>query len=131
MSAHIVKKSNNIEQIAAILENIPDGWVISWESPKRTLPQNSSLHLYFTMLGDALNSAGLDQRKVLKPEIDIPWTTTSVKENLWKPLQLAMVGHDKTSKLDTTEVSKVYEVLNRHTASKLGVSLNFPNRHGV
>lgn len=39
---------------------------------ERTLTQNRAIHLWFTMLADALNDAGLDMRTVLKPEIEIP-----------------------------------------------------------
>ena len=39
------------------------------------------------MIANALNDAGLDMKKVLKPEIDIPWNTATVKEYLWRPVQ--------------------------------------------
>ena len=98
------------------------------EELKRTLLQNKSMHLYYSQLADALNAAGWDMRKTLKPDVEIPWTETSVKSLLWKPIQDAMFDKDSTTQLDTKQVSAVYETLNRHTASKLGVSVPFPDR---
>ena len=46
----------------------------------RTSQQNRAMHLFFARLVEALNDAGLDMKKVLKPEIDIPWSQTAVKE---------------------------------------------------
>ena len=98
------------------------------DKAKRTLLQNKSMHKYYSMLAEALNSAGWDMRKTLKPGIEIPWTDISVKERLWKPIQDAMYDKQSTTQLETDEVSAVYEVLNRNTASKLGVSVPFPDR---
>ena len=79
------------------------------------------------MLADELNAAGLEMRKVLKPEVEIIWTTESVKEYLFRPIMLAMYDIISTTDLDTKQVSKVYEVLNRHTANRFGISLPFPS----
>jgi hypothetical protein len=92
----------------------------------RTLTQNRALHKYCQMLADALNESGLDQRNVLKPEVDIPWTQNAVKENLWRPIQVAVTGLDSTTKPETSQYSAIYEVLNRHLAMKLGISVPWP-----
>lgn len=97
----------------------------------RTNPQNAAMHKFFTLLADALNDAGLDQRDVMakmKEGLEIPWSRDTVKENLWKPIQNAMLGKDSTTKLTTKEVTDIYEILNRFTASRLGVSIPFPNK---
>lgn len=96
---------------------------------KRTLLQNSSLHLYFTKLAQSLNDAGLDMKKTLKPETDIPWSAHLVKEFLWKGIQKAMTGKESTTQLEIEEVGKVYETLSRHLSSKLGVSVPFPDQY--
>ena len=98
------------------------------EARQRTLKQNSSIHVYCRELAKALNEAGLDMRKVLKPEVDIPWTEETAKENLWKPIQEALLNIDSTKDLTTEQVSKVYDTLNRHLADKFGVSVPFPQK---
>lgn len=87
---------------------------------KRTTQQNRALHLYFQMVADELNKAGLDMRVVLKPEIDIPWSKQSVKEFLWRPVQKAYLGKRSTTELTTTDIDAIYDTLNRHLSSRLG-----------
>jgi len=96
------------------------------EKLKRTLQQNKAMHLYYSQLAEALNDAGLDMKKVLKPHVDIPWTPASIKAHLWHPVQEAMLGKESTTALDTQQVSAVYDVLNRHISEKFGISVQFP-----
>lgn len=103
--------------------------VLNASPPKkgtRTNKQNRALHLWLRKLVLELDNAGLDMKAVLKPEIDIPWTDDLAKQFLWKPVQKAMLGKERTRDLETDEVSKVYETLNRHMANKFGVSVPFP-----
>jgi len=94
----------------------------------RTSQQNKALHLFFTMLTDELNNAGFDQRKVLKPSVDIPWTPEAVKEQLWKPIQKLMYNKESTTELEKVkEIDRVHEVLMRHLGEKFGLEyIPFP-----
>lgn len=94
---------------------------------QRTLKQNNALHKYYEAIAKVLNDAGLDMRVVLKPEVDIPWTTENVKNFLWRPVQLAYLGKKSTTELETDEVNKVYEVLTRHLGEKFGIFIEFPS----
>jgi len=94
---------------------------------QRTSQQNKALHLYCEMVADSLNAGGLDMKAVLKPEIDIPWSKDTVKRFLWKPIMEAMIEKESTTEANTTEYNKVYEVLHRHLAEKLGVSVLWPH----
>lgn len=98
------------------------------DEQQRTLQQNRSLYLYCDMLAEALNESGYDMKAVLKPEVNIPWQKNTVHDWLWMPIQEAMFQLDSTTKLNTKQVSEVYEVLNRHLAEKFGVSVPFPDR---
>ena len=98
---------------------------------QRTLRQNKALHLYFTLLALELNKAGLDMKKVLKPEIDIPWTTESIKEHIWRPIQKAMTIKKSTTELERGEVTKIYETINRFMGEKHGVSVTFPSEEEI
>ena len=93
---------------------------------QRTSAQNASLHLFCQMLAEALNDAGFDMKKTLKPEIDIPWTMESVKQNLWKPVQLTVIDKKSTTEALTAEYGKVYEVLMRHLSERLGIFVSWP-----
>ena len=98
------------------------------DKPVRTLPQNRAIHKYFTMLAESLNNAGLDVKKTMKHDVDIPWTETLIKELIWRKVQLAMYDVESTAKLDTEQVGKIYEVINRHIAQTFGVSVVFPSK---
>jgi hypothetical protein len=98
------------------------------EKPKRTPTQNNAMHLYFTNLAEALNAAGYDMKKTMKADADIPWTDHAIKVNLWKVIEHAMFGHDSTTKLDTSQCSQVYEVVNRKIATTTGVSVPWPSK---
>lgn len=97
------------------------------ELTQRTKRQNRALHKYFSLLADRLNDCGLDMKKVLKPTVDIPWTSDSVKTHLWKPIMEAMYEITSTTEMTTGQVTKVYETINRHMAEKFGLSEPFPS----
>lgn len=92
---------------------------------QRTPRQNNALHLYFEMLAEALNEAGLDMKKMLKA--DIPWNAYNVKNELWRPIQEAQIGKKSTANLSTKDIDKVYETLNRLLGEKKGVHVPFPS----
>ena len=98
-------------------------------SKKRTMQQNSAIHLFCEMLAQELNDAGLDMREVIKPGVDIDWSMESVKEYLWRPIQKALLKKESTTQLTTDEVSRVYETLTRHLGSKFGVFVEFPSEN--
>jgi hypothetical protein len=98
----------------------------------RTPQQNRALHKYYQILADALNDAGLDMRVVLKPEVDIPWTKDTIKEQLWRPIQKAQLLKESTTQMTTKEVDKVKDTLERHLGQKFGVDpINFPSMEDI
>lgn len=98
---------------------------------KRTILQNKSLHLYLRLLSEALNDAGLDMKKVLKPTIAISWNEKNAKEYLWRPVQEALLLKKSTTELTTDEIDKVYQELNRHISEKFGIHVSFPSEEDV
>lgn len=94
---------------------------------KRTLQQNKALHKFFEMLSEDLSLAGLDMKRTLKLGVEIPWTATTVKEYLWKPIQDAMFEKGSTTEITTKEVNSVYKTLIRHLGEKFGITTPFPN----
>ena len=94
---------------------------------QRTSAQNRALHKYFQMLADALNDAGYDMQQTLRHDAEIPWSPEMVKELLWRPLQKAVLDKESTTEAHRGEYSKVYDVLNRHLSSKLGIHVPWPH----
>jgi len=95
--------------------------------PPRTDQQNKALHVLFNLLAQTLNDAGLDMRKTLKPDIDIPWTGVTVKEYLWRPIQRAQLDKESTTELTTIEIDKVFDTINKHLGEKHGLHVPFPS----
>ena len=93
---------------------------------KRTTSQNNALHKYFELIADELNDAGLDMRVVLKPEVEIPWSKQTVKDYLWRPIQILQLKKTSTAILTIRDLDKVFETFNRHIG-KFGVCVPFPS----
>lgn len=93
---------------------------------KRTNQQNRALHLWFEHVAEQLNNAGMDMRKLIRPEVEISWTPYSVKEYLWRPLQETMTGKKSTTKLNTEEIDTIYEMINRVISERAHVHVPFP-----
>jgi len=93
------------------------------KAKQRSTQQNKALHLFCHMLAETLNDAGLHMRRVMREDVEIPWTMTSVKDHLWRPIQRAVIEKDSTADADTNEYTEVYDVLARHMASRLGVQV--------
>jgi len=114
------------DESLAILKMINAGSKLSCEavdSSKRTGQQNKALHVFLAQLADTLNDSGFTQMKVLKHDAEIPWTTTTAKENLWKPLQEAMINRLSTTEASKADYSAIHFVLSQHLASTLGVTV--------
>jgi len=94
---------------------------------QRTIQQNKALHKYLELLSEALNDAGYDMKKTLKPGVDIPWNKDMAKEFLWRPIQEAMTGKHSTTELNTVDPSEIYLVLDRHISEKFGIHIEWPS----
>lgn len=95
--------------------------------PQRTKQQNKALHVLFRLLAETLNEAGLDMRKTLKPEVDIPWSGASAKEYLWRPIMKTQLAKGSTTELTTKEIDEVFDTINKHLGEKFGLHVPFPS----
>lgn len=96
----------------------------------RTYMQNRALHKDCDLIAEKLNDAGLDMKKVIKKEIDIPWTTEGVKEWIFKPIMKAMYNKESTTELEKNsgEIEKIHDVIMRELGEKFNVEYHsFPS----
>lgn len=100
------------------------------EYNQRTLQQNRALHLYFQLVADELNSAGMDMRKVLKPSVEIPWSKDTVKEYLWRPIMKLQLMKKSTIQMTTKDIDKIYDTLNRFLGQQ-GLHVEFPSIEAI
>ena len=95
--------------------------------PQRTKQQNKALHVLFRLLAETLNEHGLDMRKTLKPDVEIPWSPASAKEFLWRPIMKAQLAKESTTELNTKEIDEVFDTINKHLGEKFGLHVPFPS----
>lgn len=93
----------------------------------RSSQQNSALHVYCKLLAIELNNAGYSFVIILNgKETECDWNMERVKDFLWRPIQEALKKEKSTAKVSTKDYPEIYETLNKHTASKLGISIDWP-----
>lgn len=133
---HIV---NSLTSLAQLISTIDSEWhenlylevEITRKAKQRTDQQRKAIEVYCRDLAYTLNRAGLDQRKVfaaMREGVDIPWRQESVKDSLWRPIQIAILGKESTTKLNADEVTRVYDTLNRWTGTTFGISVQFSEK---
>lgn len=100
---------------------------------KRSGAQNNALHLYCSQLSNQFNAAGLDMVQVLKHHAEIPWDAKgfNVKERIWRPVQEGYCQENSTAKVSTADYPQIYDIVNRYTASKLGISVDWPSKESM
>jgi hypothetical protein len=92
----------------------------------RSDQQNRALHLWFTLLAEELNIGGYDMKAVLRSSVEIPWTSHSIKEFLFKPTLKVMYGKETTKEITTEEINKCYDLINKTVGERCGVHVPFP-----
>lgn len=96
----------------------------------RTLTQNRAIHLFCARVAEALNDAGMEQHvtsKALGSEVEVPWSMHSVKQMIWHKVMVAQTGKDSTTDLNTEEVGKIAQIVERHL-STMCVDVAFPTK---
>ena len=96
------------------------------EIKTRTLKQNSALWKYLTLLAEEMDGAGLDMREAIS--VPIQPTKDNVKSEMWDRVQMALFPEvDSSRKLSTKQIQQVYENMDRFTAQKFGISIEWPS----
>ena len=102
---------------------------IKWSTEKAiTAAQHRSVFLYCDLLSKELNGRGLDMVKTLKAGVDIPWSKESARRFMWQPIQEIKFDKKSLTQLKTHEITKIYDVINRHLSDKFGVYVPFPSK---
>lgn len=94
----------------------------------RTQKQNAALHVYLRMLADELNNQGITIQQFFDEGYEMPWTPEIVKDNIWRVIQKAVIGEEKTSKAERPDYSKVYDILNKKL-SESGIHIPWPEKN--
>jgi hypothetical protein len=90
---------------------------------KRTSQQNRAMHKWFELLAEALNDAGFDIKTTIRQDLDIPWTATTIKELLWRPIQKVYKRKQSTTQLQTKDIDAIYDIINREIGQRTGIDV--------
>ena len=94
---------------------------------KRTIPQNSALHLLFTQLSKECLDKGIEMRDLVKEEIPIEATPENLKW-LWKLLQNALFKTKSTTELKKTgQIEIVYDAFNKILIERTNGEISLPD----
>ena len=94
----------------------------------RTYRQNRTIHLLFRQMATALNEAGFEIIHPFKPDLEIPWSEYSVKELLYRPIITSYFKVDRSSLLDTAQLSESMDILVDAVNRNTGVIVNIPSQ---
>ena len=93
---------------------------------KRTIPQNSALHLLFEQLSKECLDKGIEMRQLVKEEVPIECTPENIKW-LWKLLQNALFKTQSTTELKKTgQIEIVYEAFNKILIERTNGEISLP-----
>ena len=94
----------------------------------RTYRQNRAIHLLFRRIATALNEAGFEITHPFKPELEIPWSEHSVKDLLYRPIITSYFKIERSSLLDTAQLSESMDILVDAVNRNTGVMVNIPSQ---
>lgn len=118
-------------ETSVFVSKLEEGDKVLCEKVKKTRSsqQNRALHLFFKMIAENLNKEGITfvYRGLKGQELETQYTEHLVKEMIWRPIQVTLFKVESTTKLDTTMINKILDVLVNFFANK-GVQISFPSR---
>ena len=121
--------SNELQEIIDTFHDWQGMGQVTFDKPKRTLKQNSSLHLYCEWIASRLTDKHIPfVESYFGKEFEQDWTMELVKEKVFKKALFAKFGKTSTTKATTGEICWVVDYLETNIAGKLGIDLAFPNR---
>ena len=81
-------------------------------------------------MAEKLNEAGYDFKKFLEVsgyKLEVPFTQPLFRDQIWRPVQIAMTGEESTTKPSTVEYTEIHRVVDCRMAEYTGVSHPFPS----
>ena len=129
-----VRDSNTCKFFVAYVEDQAEQGidrVYKIQKADRTWRQNNTLHLLFRQMAKALNDAGFEIPHPFKPDLEIPYSEESVKELLYKPIITMYFKVDRSTDLDTEQLSESMTILVDAVNRNTGVYVHIPTGEPV
>lgn len=129
-----VKDQNTCKFFVAYVEDQAEQGidrVYKIQKADRTWRQNNTLHLLFRHMAQALNDAGFEIPHPFKPDLEIPYSEESVKELLYKPIITMYFKVERSTDLDTEQLSESMTILVDAVNRNTGVYVHIPTGEPV
>ena len=126
-----VKDSNTAKFFIAYIEDqVEQGIdrVYTIQKMDRTYRQNRTIHLLFRQMATALNDAGFEISHPFKPDLEIPWSEHSVKDLLYRPIITSYFKVERSSLLNTEQLSESMDILVDAVNRNTGVHCPIPSQ---
>jgi hypothetical protein len=126
-----VKDSNTAKFFIAYIEDQVEkriDRVYTIQKMDRTYRQNNALHLLFRNMASALNDAGFEISHPFKPDLEIPWSEHSVKDLLYRPIITSYFKVERSSLLNTEQLSESMDILVDAVNRNTGVNCPIPSQ---
>ena len=129
-SWQVVDKNTADFFIAYIQDQVEQGIERAYSIKKmdRTYRQNNALHLLFRNMASALNDAGFEISHPFKPDLEIPWSEHSVKDLLYRPIIISYFKVERSSLLNTEQLSESMEILVDAVNRNTGIHCPIPSQ---
>ncbi len=92
---------------------------------KRSQKASDSLHLYLEWYAEEAEKAGLTVG-LLTDKAEVPWSKEVAKE-LWRAIQIQVVGKKSTTKITGEELNKIHDIMNMIMTDMGGPYVPFPS----
>ena len=118
-----------LDKVALSFKDIPVGEKVEVviRNATKTSAQNRAMHKYFEWIANTLNDNNLYLTKdLIQASYEAEWSKEMVKELIWKPVQKRLTGKKSTTKINTAEVNKIVETIQRALA-RIGLDVEFPS----
>lgn len=95
----------------------------------RTDSQRKAIEVYCREVAKALYDEGHTLQDVIKEvkKAEITPTQSNIKAVVWNGINEALFKKTSSTELSTTEVTKIYEVMNKWLGEKFEIHIPFPN----
>lgn len=94
---------------------------------QRTSSQQKALEVYCRLVAQELNRKGITFEVFFKEGYQVPWSQGLVKDEVWRPVQRAIVGKESTTEPCTIEYPKIYDRINDKLA-RHGIHVPWPEK---
>jgi len=129
-TSYALQKIEQVKQMATTITELVEkhGLVtVEYKIGRTRSPfQQAALEVWCRMVADLFNEQDIP-RAVRSPifkkgEMEAPWSRASVKDEIWRPIQIALTEQESSTKPTTKQYVEIYEYIVRAFAEK-GIQL--------